>query len=58
VECSVGHGKKESVLDWKGINMKTLGGFDFGGVLIFGLGIASIICTVQVFGNAIQFLNK
>lgn len=38
--------------------MKTLGGFDFGGVLIFGLGIASIICTVQVFGNAIQFLNK
>jgi hypothetical protein len=38
--------------------MKELGGFDFGGILIVGLGIASIICTVQVFGTAIQFLNK
>ena len=38
--------------------VKTLGGFDFGGVLIVGLGIASIICTVQVFGTAIQFLNR
>jgi len=38
--------------------MKTLGGFDFAGVLILTLGIASIACTVQVFGNAIQFLNK
>jgi hypothetical protein len=58
VEYRVGHGKKESILDWKGINMKTLGGFDFGSVLIVGLGIASIICIVQVFGNALQFLNK
>jgi hypothetical protein len=38
--------------------MKELGGFDFGGVLILTLGIAAIICTVQVFGNAIQFLNR
>jgi hypothetical protein len=38
--------------------MKMLGGFDFGGVLIFGLGVASVICIVQVFGNAIQFMNK
>jgi hypothetical protein len=38
--------------------MKTLGGFDFAGVLVLTLGIASIICTVQVFGNAIQFLTK
>jgi hypothetical protein len=38
--------------------MKVLGGFDFAGILVFGLGIASVICTVQVFGNAIQFLNK
>lgn len=38
--------------------MRALGDFDFAGVLIFGLGIASIICIVQVFGNAVQFLNK
>jgi hypothetical protein len=38
--------------------MKALGGIDFGGILILTLGIASIACTVQVFGNAIQFLNK
>jgi hypothetical protein len=38
--------------------MKVLGGFDFAGVLILTLGIASIICIVQVFGNALQFLNK